>query len=237
MKKDRVMILIPAKGTSRRIPNKNVQVLGGKTLLGHAVVRSRTSDLGDVFVSTESDFVITYLKTFLNNTVILNNIKTKKIIRYIKRPDELAQDNTRMIDVCLHALDLFGDDYDTLLLTLPSSPFIKAKQIRKAYRQFVKNRIPLMCITKVEKARTLLFKKTKDNIISAWGDVSHISIIKDLYGDAYTDNGGDFIWDIEQFKKEKEYYNMKPIQGNVVDEVSGLDIDTQNDLLLAKKIW
>jgi len=223
---DRVIILIPAKGASVRVPNKNMRTLGDQTLVGHAVSRSVGCNLGDVVVSTESQTIKYHIA----------NKYADVGVNVLKRPLELALRDTRVTAVITHALTTFKGMYDTLIMTLPSTPFITGADMVQAYDQFIENnRTPLFCITKVERAKTLLMmrdEKTKE--LDTWGATSIIDAIGGQYGDAYLDNGGVYIFDVKEILDEPEYYKLDTKQGYIVPLDRGFDIDTEIDFMTAQ---
>ena len=107
--------IIPARGGSKSIPNKNMYLLGGKPLLSYSIKKSIESGIFDkIIVTTDSDKIINYSKKF------------KEIIA-IKRPKSISGDKSPTIDAILHACDILYEDdgiYPDIVLTIePTSPF------------------------------------------------------------------------------------------------------------------
>ena len=87
--------LILARGGSKGVPNKNIKELCGKPLLAY-VLEEALKVFPEVFVSTE-DERIAFIVTHYGGTVLW-------------RPKELAQDDSKSIDVVKHHLpELKGD--------------------------------------------------------------------------------------------------------------------------------
>lgn len=228
MKEERVLILVPARGSSKRIKNKNIKFLGNKPLIDWTLKRCIDSGLGDIYVSTEDKDIM--------NVVYSYSIRTDKYINIIPRPEQLSMDTTRVYEVAKHILEIYGDSYTTLFMTLPTTPFITTGQMQQAYQQFLKNRIPLFCLTEVEKSSTLLLSKNEMDRVYEWGENNIQKVINGDYGKACIDNGGMLICSVDKFLEQPDYYSWFVKQGYVVSPERGLDIDTPLDFALAETI-
>jgi N-acetylneuraminate synthase len=90
-----ILAVIPAKGESGRLPDKNLQVVEGKTLIEHAVAYARASDRIDaVAVSTDSDAIAAHARGLG--------------VEVIRRGKDLGGE-TPLIDVYRHAFQTVGD--------------------------------------------------------------------------------------------------------------------------------
>lgn len=87
----RTVCIIPARGGSKGIPRKNLQEIGGGSLLYWAVITAKKSSLIDgIFVSTEDDEIAEMAMMYGANV--------------INRPAELAADGTPSAPVIWHAV-------------------------------------------------------------------------------------------------------------------------------------
>ena len=126
----RVMALIPARGGSKGIKNKNIIDLCGKPLLAYTVEAAKTSRyIDDVIISTDSEKIA--------RTAIQFGAKVPFL-----RPPELAADTSPTIEAVLHAIATMksmGAEYDILALLQPTSPLRTADDIDGAMETFVAN--------------------------------------------------------------------------------------------------
>lgn len=110
----RVLGLIPARGGSRGVPRKNLRSLGGRPLLAYtADAALAATRLARVVLSTD-DAEIAGIGAALGLEVPF------------LRPAALAADDTPMLPVVRHALDVLaasGDLYDAVCLLQPTTPF------------------------------------------------------------------------------------------------------------------
>lgn len=112
---DKVLVVIPARGGSKGIPDKNITLLNGKPLIQYTVDLAK--ELGfDIHVSTDSRKIA--------NVVRGLGVEVPQL-----RDKELAQDNTSTLDVLL-SIDYTG--YDKILLLQPTSPIRTKEDCLKA---------------------------------------------------------------------------------------------------------
>jgi len=218
---DRVMILIPAKGHSERVPGKNLRTVGGRTLVDWAVERAVDSGLGHVVVSTDSKDIERHVLLAVGGSGIRKPIICRR---------SAALGKGRVTKVCAHAIEQFRkafDRIDTLILTLPTSPFITYQDLQRAYRQFVEGgRRTLFGMVKTEKSKSFLFTRSEGSreIVPYYQyDVNRVAPL------LYTIVGGLVIMDVPYFLSAGDYYEMPPWQGYELEPERAVDIDTEQD--------
>ena len=111
-----VLGLIPARGGSKGIPRKNLAPVGGKPLLTWTVEAAQeASELTRVVVSTDDD-----------------EIAAEAGVEVLRRPAELAADDTPMLDVVRHTVAELSPD--VVVLLQPTSPLRRAEHVERALR-------------------------------------------------------------------------------------------------------
>ena len=110
-----VLGLIPARGGSRRLPGKNLRLLGDKPMINWTVEAAKRSKYLDRIVLTTEDRSI--IAAVTDNGVEIVN-----------RPAELAQDKSNVYDAIFHALEFF-EPHDYLCLLQITSPLRTAEDI------------------------------------------------------------------------------------------------------------
>lgn len=119
----KVLGIIPAKGTSRGVPEKNKRPLLGMSLVERTFRVARSAGVLDRMILSTDD------------PAIAADAQRVGLEVPFLRPDAIARDETPMIDVVLHALEaLASDGYapDGVLLLQPTSPLRTAAHIRDA---------------------------------------------------------------------------------------------------------
>jgi N-acylneuraminate cytidylyltransferase len=117
--------LIPARKNSKRVPDKNIQLLGGKPLIYWAIKSALESKVFDrVIVSTDSE---KYRELALGYGA-----------ECILRPPELATDVSPDYEWVNYTFGRLGNfkDCDFSILR-PTSPFRTAETIKRAYEYFI----------------------------------------------------------------------------------------------------
>ena len=110
-KKRSILAVIPARGGSKGIPEKNIKPLAGKPLIAWTIeAAKRSSYIDRLIVSTDSQTIAD----------IAANAGCE--VPFI-RPPHLATDTASSMDVIMHAMDALAVQYDYLLLLQPTSPF------------------------------------------------------------------------------------------------------------------
>lgn len=116
----RVLGLVPARGGSKRLPRKNLAVLGGRTLVRRAIDTMLDSGaIDDVVLSSDDDEILAQA----DGTAALA----------LRRPAELAADRALAYDVAMHALGAMeeraGERYDALALVQATTPFARPADV------------------------------------------------------------------------------------------------------------
>lgn len=117
--------LIPARGGSKRLPDKNIKVLNGKPLIAWTILAAKESSLFDeVIVSTDSENIASIAKKYGANVPFI-------------RPQSLSDDTATTAEVVRHAVDFIQQagkvSVDTVCLLQPTSPLRTATHIKEAF--------------------------------------------------------------------------------------------------------
>ncbi len=108
--------LIPARKGSKRLPGKNMKLLGGQPLIVWTLGAAMLAEKLDAIVVSSDDEDVLELAEQLNCGTI-------------RRPDALATDDASSYDVIKHALDVCDGQFDYVCLLQPTSPFRSAEDI------------------------------------------------------------------------------------------------------------
>ncbi|MCA9997020.1 MAG: acylneuraminate cytidylyltransferase family protein [Anaerolineales bacterium] len=117
----KVFALIPARGGSKGVVRKNVRLLGERPLIAHTIAAAQQSQTITRFLTSTDDDEIAAVAQAYGSPVL-------------RRPPELAADDTPMIPVILHALDFWGESPDYFVLLQPTTPQRTAADIDAAVR-------------------------------------------------------------------------------------------------------
>ena len=118
----KIYAVIPARGGSKRIPKKNIQVINGKPLIAYPIEAARASGVFEkVIVSTDSQDISDIAQEYGAGTPF-------------QRDKELADDFTPTIPVIRDSITRLGgvDDTDLVCCLYPTSVFITPELLANA---------------------------------------------------------------------------------------------------------
>lgn len=108
----KVLGIIPARGGSKRVPGKNLRLLGGKELVARSIETALgATKLAAVVLSSDSDEILQVARA-----------RYPKVIA-LKRPDAISTDTALAIEYVRHALAEVKGPFDAVAIIQPSSPF------------------------------------------------------------------------------------------------------------------
>ena len=117
MKINKLAAHIPARSGSKRVPKKNLRVIGDKPMIAYAIESAIFCiPKSDVYVNTDCPEIMSVARSYGVNVY--------------KRDPKLAQDNSTGDDVAADIIKSLG--LDTLLMINPVCPFITPTDIQDA---------------------------------------------------------------------------------------------------------
>lgn len=122
--KGRTIVVIPARGGSKRFPRKNIASLAGRPLLSYSICAAgQAATIDGVFVSTEDDEIAEIAAAYGAD------------VPY-RRPASLAGDDVTNDDVIAHMVRYLQEHRDMnisiVVLIQPTSPFVMPEHIDAA---------------------------------------------------------------------------------------------------------
>lgn len=220
--------IIPARAGSKELKNKNMLSVNGKPMIHWTIVEALKSKyLKKIIITTNCKKVINYSNKFIKN----NKIKI------LKRPDYLAQDNTKMLPVIKHAtkdlIEIRQKNFLGSVLLQPTSPLRKKKDIDKSCSLFIKNKPDsLVSINKLKhiyNPESLYFKNKYKIKKSFKLKNKYLKQKKPVY---YSPNGA-AIYITSSKNINKFIIGGNNIIGYEMSYFNSIDVDTADDLKLA----
>lgn len=138
----KILGIIPARGGSKGVPNKNIKFLGGNPLIAWTIEEAKNSKLlNRLILSTDSKKIAEIAKKYGIEVPFL-------------RPSEIAKDYTPMLQVIKHSLTYLkkDEDYmpDVIVILQPTVPFRKSENIDKAINLYFQyNSTAVVSVSKV----------------------------------------------------------------------------------------
>ena len=235
-----ITILIPARSGSTRVKNKNLQKIGGLSLLEKKIKICSSLKLGKVVVSTNSKKIA---RLAINSGAEIPFLRPKKY--------STAKAST--VSTILHYLRFLkkkNEKIPTYLAILPvTNPFLKKKSIIQAYKKLSRNKNinSIIAYTKASDHPFTFIKIKKRllfNIFKYEGSIySDFERTQD-WPKAYIGSAALKITKISYFikyLKEKsplfgiKTFDLKKTIGLKITEKESFDINDKNDLLYANQ--
>ena len=139
MKSKKTIAVLPARGGSKRIPNKNIKELGGLPLIVHSInyAKLHSTIIDEIYVSTDNNAI--------KEIAMANGAKV------IDRPDNISGDQEPTITAIQHLLDVI-EDVDNVILLQPTNPLRPKSLLKDAYNLFSELKLnSLFTVTRDEK--------------------------------------------------------------------------------------
>lgn len=216
--KKKVVAIIPVRGGSKGIPQKNLTKLGGRTLIEWTLDLLLESTCIDDIVFTSDD------------PQILNFLKSFPVIG-VKRPDEYATDTASSESAIKHALEALPYLPETVIFPQVTSPFRPSGIFDKAYHFFVEKNFDSML-------------SVVENDYFIWREAPEIMPLNYDYRNRpmrqsrpkeWIENGSFYIFKSAEFLKENNRLFGKIGLYPMHNPGAMIDINTHQDLSLAEK--
>ncbi len=121
------IVVIPARGGSKRLPGKNLAPLGGIPLLAHSIKYAlKNHALADaLFVTTDNSEIAACAEQYHANVIL--------------RPKELSGDDEPTVSAVQHVIDNCGFEVDNVILLQPTNPLRPEGLLEDAMKLFVES--------------------------------------------------------------------------------------------------
>lgn len=130
----KIVCIVPARGGSKRIVNKNIKELWGEPLIFYTLNEAvKCKLINKIFVTTESERIKKIVHEFNSNN--------KVSVGIINRPSELATEFSTTESTLIHAINKLysvGIVMDYILILPPTSPFRKVMHINNLINLVIK---------------------------------------------------------------------------------------------------
>jgi len=222
----RALGVILARGSSKRLPRKNLLPLNGRPLIAYMIGAAGASSLDRVVVSTEDD-------------EIANIARREGGDVPFRRPAVLAEDYAEDCDILLHAHDTVaeqeGRGYDIVVHLQPTTPFVLPETI-SACAGMLRTTDANLCFAgrKASEPPQWMFVSEPDGTARFLlgdrpvGEEIHTQKLKL----PVFPTGAAYAVRTERLRREKTLY-VPPFRVVFMDPLRSLDIDEEIDLMLA----
>ncbi len=229
------LALIPARGGSKGIPNKNLRMVGAKSLLDRAIESAVKSKIfSEICVSTDS-------------SEIASHVNDHGLTVPFFRPPEISGDTSLGIEVIKHAISFYqnlGVEFDTVTLLQPTSPFRTFNDVVEANKIFdnssCESLISVLDITNFHTStRYVPLGDFSDSGIKLqaenYNNRNSAGTLRQNFPKTYWRNGSIYIIKPKNVDNS-EMLLTEPVEGYLMPWIRSINIDTIEDLELANTI-
>lgn len=217
--------IIPARGGSKRLPGKNIKILGDKPLIAwtiDAAIKSKVFDR--VFVSTDSEEIASISREYGAEVPFL-------------RPTELASDTATTNDVVTHLVDWYetesSDKVSTIAILQPTSPLRSATHINEAFAEMaVKDAKAIISVCELEHPIQFCNQLGSGKSLAGFIKQEDMKRTQDL-SPTYRLNGAIYIFERNYVGRMSELYSEGTF-AYIMNHRDSIDIDTKDDFDLVK---
>ena len=218
-----VLGIIPARGGSKGIPNKNIHPVAGRPLLAWTLAAARTARCLDrVVVSTDSDAIAAVARELGADVPFM-------------RPSELARDDTPGIEPVLHALaQLRG--FGLVVLLQPTSPLRTGPDIDGAVERLIQaGAMSCVSVTEAVNHPYWTYRMTGEGTLAPFIDLPPESALRrqDLPR-AFALNGAVYVARVDWLESSRSFLGAQTV-GYEMPAARAIDIDSFEDLTVAER--
>jgi CMP-N-acetylneuraminic acid synthetase len=223
-----ILAIVPARGNSKGIKNKNLKKIKGLSLVEHAGnVLKKISWIDYSIISSDSDKII-------------EAAKKSSLECIFKRPKNISGHRISDHSVMIHALKAVEkskkDKIDIILLVQPTSPLRKVIDIKNVIKKIVDEKLEsVWTISKTDlKFHPLKQLTLKKNILSHYNKKGKGIIARQQLNNTYYRNGVAYAVTRELVLKNKNLISKKS-SGYLINTPQ-ISIDTVKDFKLASQL-
>ena len=216
------LAIIPARGGSKRLKNKNILNLAGKPTIAYSIeVALKSKYINSVVVTSDSDEILQVSKEYGANT--------------IKRPKELAEDSTSSFDAIEHTIKSL-EPYEYIVLLQPTSPLRSLNDIDKAI-ELLKEKKADAVISFCEVDHPVQWTTSLNSTLKLDNFIDNINTKRSQEQKKYYRlNGAIYIVRTKKLLEEKTFFLKKNSYAYIMDKRNSIDIDDEIDFLVAQTI-
>ena len=215
----KVKALVPMKGYSERVPNKNLRLFLGKPLCYYAINSLLEACYVDsVYVNTDSQAI--------KDTI--NQLFGEKV-GIVDRPLAIRGDFVSMNTIIDYDLSQLDGEY--FLQTHSTNPLLKTGMIDKAIEAFLNNQDNYDSLFTVDRIQGRLYR---ENLMPVNHNPMEMLRTQDL-SPIFMENSNLYVFTRSSFNKEKCRIGKNPMIFET-PKLESVDIDIEEDFILAELI-
>lgn len=223
-----MLIIVTARSGSKRLPNKNIKMLGRYPLFVHTLMAFREqAKEHELLFSTDSEDYIKLAEKYVDFK-----------ISYELRPSEYAQDKTKVVfevERILNKRNLTNED-DNFILALPTAPLRDRKVVERFFK-FNPDFLPAFSCVKYSFPVQFAFRQNNKSwkaLLESSPMITNETRSQDIE-DLYRPNGAIYLNNAKNFFESglNLYKNCIPFEMSLKEST---DVDDEIDFLIAESL-
>jgi len=221
------LAIIPARGGSKRIPNKNIKNFAGKPIIAYSINTARKAEIYDhVIVSTDSEGIAKIARQYGAEVPFI-------------RPPELSDDATPTAPVLLHAIQWLADNGESPSYSCciyATAPFVRPDDIINGFKIITGKKVSsVFSVTTFAFPIFRALRITNSGQIEMFWPEYETTRSQDL-PEAYHDAGQFYWFEVRQILKTKKIYSNDALPV-ILPRYLVQDIDTPEDWETAEVMY
>lgn len=217
--KKRIIALMPMKGESERVPNKNMRDFNGQPLCSVMLDKLVASaHIDQVVVNTDSRVIKEYIEGRYSKVIVVD------------RPENLLGHDVSMNKIIQHDIDIFSADL--YLQTHSTNPLLSLQTINAAIEKLMTDKENYDSLFSVTKFQTRFYNEDG----SALNHDPDVLIKTQDLPALYEENSCIYLFTKEAFSKNNRRIGNAPIMFEM-EPIEAVDIDVEDEFVLAEKLF
>jgi len=221
-----MIAIIPARGGSKGLPNKNIRKICGKPLIAWTINEAiKARQISKIIVSTDSKQIADIALNYGAEVPFL-------------RPSYLAKDSSLAVDNYIYTLDRLKNeqalDINEFAVLQPTSPLRISDDIDNAVKMFLEKEADSV-ISYTEEVHPIFWHKKIRQDMSFEDIFDNQLLNRQDYTKTYFPNGAIFVFKTDLIQKKK-YYSEKSY-AYIMPRDRSIDIDTIEDFEYAEFLF
>ena len=226
MDSKKILALIPARGGSKGVPDKNIKKLLDKPLILHTIDFARNCNLfDDIIVSTDGSKIIDLCKKYQ--------------CEIIERPKYLSEDGSLVIDAIHYTIEELkksNREYDIIVLLEPTSPIRDKKNIVEGINAIInKGFDSATTFSEVDPPPSRLWNNTNGQMTPLFAHISPFEP-RQSHNPAFKLTGQYYIFTDDFIMTSTKSVISENVYPIIVNSKNAVDIDEEMDFIIAEAI-
>jgi pseudaminic acid cytidylyltransferase len=216
--------IIPARSGSKRIPNKNIRNFYGIPMLVRTINLLKDSELFYRIIVSTND--ANYAKIAIDAGACVDHL----------RPGELSSDSVGLREVMKFELSKYGNKLDPhceIMCVLPCTPLLNVITLKRSIETFAPSSFDLLFpVIKNSKQSQRSFQISDNGLLNPLTFDNNLRLTQDLEL-TFQDAGQFYLSTASNWSSGK----LDAMQGLIVSKTSAVDVDDEEDWILAEALF